>query len=140
MIAQTYQTKPTERPSLSIQRNKETEFPSSATDHLEDRLNLHDHIVQRPTSTFFSRINGNENRRLGVNDGDLLVIDRSLAYRHNSLVVVELDGDLQLCRLWNSRKQWSLERGDGSMIQLNDDFRSDTAIWGVISHVIHSCL
>jgi len=140
MIAKTYQTETTKQPSLDVHRSRETGFPSPATDHMEQRLNLHDHIVQRPTSTFFSRVVGDESSGLGVYNNDLLVIDRSLAYRHKTLVVADVEGELKVCRLWNSSKRWMLEFGDGSTIELYANNEPETEIWGVITHVVHSCV
>lgn len=126
--------------STKKKRSIETGFPSPATDHLEDRLNLHDHLVRNEAATFFCRIRGDEDEELGFKDGDLLIVDRSLAYKHHSLVVATIDGDQRVCRLWNKGKCWSLQFGDNSFHHLEQNGEAQDLLWGVISHVVHSCL
>jgi len=128
------------RPSLKEKRSMETGFPSPATDHLEDRLNLHNHLVQNEAATFFCRIRGHDDEILGLYDGDLLIVDRSLAYKHHSLVIAVIDGEQRVCRLWNKGKRWSLQFGDNSFHYLEQNGGAENLLWGVISHVVHSCL
>ena len=138
-----YQQQIPEKPkkkSLKEKRSMETGFPSPATDHLEDRLNLHDHLVRNEAATFFCRIRGNEAETLGLYDGDLLIVDRSLAYKHHSLVVAMIDGEQHVCRLWNKGKRWSLQLGDNSFHHLEQNGEAEKLLWGVVSHVVHSCL
>lgn len=119
---------------------RETGFPSPATDHLETRLNLNDHLVQNKNATFFCRIRGSEEAPLGFQDGDLLVVDRSLAFKHHSFVIVVLGGELRLCRLWNSGERWSLQTSEREFIRLKRDESTEEVFWGVVSYVIHSCI
>jgi DNA polymerase V len=123
------------KPSLSKKR-----FPSPATDHLEDRLNLHDHLIHNEAATFFCRIRGRDEEELGLKDGDLLIVDRSLAYKHHSLVVAIFEGEQRVCRLWNKGRHWSLQFGDNSFHHLKQNGESQNILWGVVSHVVHSCL
>lgn len=55
------------------------EFPSPADDHIEGKLDLNEHLVRRPAATFFVRASGESMRDAGIFDGDLLIIDRSIA-------------------------------------------------------------
>lgn len=126
--------------STKKKRSKETGFPSPATDHLEDRLNLHNHLVQNEAATFFCRVRGNEDEELGFKDGDLLIVDRSLAYKHHSLVIAVIGGEQRVCRLWNKGRHWSLQFGDNSFHHLDQNGEAQDLLWGVISHVVHSCL
>jgi hypothetical protein len=52
-------------------------FPSPATDYVETRLSLDEHLVEHEEATFFVRVQGNSMVGFGINDGDLLVVDRS---------------------------------------------------------------
>lgn len=128
------------KPSLKDKRSMQTGFPSPATDHLEDRLNLHDHLVRNEAATFFCRIRGRDEEALGLYDGDLLIVDRSLAYKHHSLLIAMVDGEQKVCRLWNKGQQWSLQFGDDSYLHLEQNGEAENLLWGVISHVVHSCL
>jgi len=114
----------------------ETGFPSPATDHLESRLNLHEHIVKHPASTFFSRVEGESNSALGVENGDLLVVDRSQAPKNNSLVLAVIDGEITICRVERRFNEWYLFFGDGSYRPVN--FDEDTVIWGKVTHIVQA--
>lgn len=139
MLTQTFSSKPAQFQSLQKKRSAETGFPSPATDHMEERLNLHEYLVQRPASTFFSRVKGDGDSTLGVFDGDLLVVDRSLAPRHKSLVIAVVDGEFRVCRLLYA-KQWLLKSGSGKRIAINFENDDRSVIWGRVTHVIHSCV
>ncbi|WP_108722895.1 LexA family protein [Rhodohalobacter barkolensis] len=114
----------------------ETGFPSPATDHLENRLNLHKHVVKHPTSTFFSRVEGESNSLLGIHNGDILVVDRSLAPKNDSLVLAVLDGEITICRVERQFDEWVLLLGDGSHRPIS--FGDETVIWGKVTHIVHA--
>lgn len=140
MLTKTLQPERFQKDKLKSKRSMETGFPSPATDHLEGRLNLHEHLVKNNASTFFCRVKGSEDEDLGFYDGDLLVVDRSLAFKHHSFVVAVIEGDLRICRLWNQGKRWSLQLAGDQFIYLEPDQAGDSCLWGVISHAIHSCI
>lgn len=140
MLTQTHQPKQLRKDSLKSKRSMETGFPSPATDHLEDRLNLHEHLVKNTAATFFCRVSGPEDEGLGFYDGDLLIVDRSLAFKHHSIVVALVEGELRICRLWNRGKRWSLELAGNQFVQLEHDQAGESCMWGVVSHVVHSCI
>ena len=140
MIAQTYTPSAESSTELERKRTLETGFPSPATDHLEDRLNLNDFIVKRPASTFYMRVRGDENQRLGLKNGDILVIDRSLAPRHDCLVLAVLDGEFRVCRLLENKGEWYARTGEGTTEKIQFDDQQQAEIWGRVTHVIHSCI
>lgn len=110
--------------------------PSSATGHLESRLDLNKYIAGKPASTYFTTAEGDASGHLGIRAGDLLVIDRSLAPRHDSLVLTLLEGEVCVCRLVNKVMDWYLVRGDGRRQKM--DFEdAEMIIWGRITHIIH---
>ncbi|MEX0647056.1 MAG: S24 family peptidase [Balneolaceae bacterium] len=139
MLAQSYQPHSSQTLTLKKRRSAETGFSCPAAGHMEGQLNLHEYLVQRPASTFFSRVKGNSDNNLGVFDGDILVVDRSLAPRHESLVVAVVEGEFRICRLIQE-KQWMLEYGSGKRITIDFEEEQRSVIWGRVSHVIHSCI
>jgi DNA polymerase V len=76
-------------PSLSLPKAS-AGFPSPADEWFEARLVIGDLLVPRPTSTFYARCDGNSMEKAGIRHGDILVIDRSLAATHNSIVIASL--------------------------------------------------
>lgn len=136
MITETLQFADRQESPLNKKKQLETGFPSPATDHMEKRLNLNEVVVRHPVSTFFSKVSGEDEAGLGLDSGDILVIDRSLAPRHNSLVIAEIDGEHRVCRLLRQGRNWLFETGNGNRraVQFDDEFRSP--IWGRITHVV----
>jgi len=53
-------------------------FPSPATDYIEDDIDLNSHLITNAPATFIIRVQGKSMVDVGINDGDLLVVDKSL--------------------------------------------------------------
>lgn len=112
-------------------------FPSPADDYLESKLDLNKLLIQHPSSTFFARVRGNSMIDVGIHDGDILIIDKSLEPKHNSVLVCFIDGEFTVKKI---RKQ----NGDFYLMPENKDFEpikiekgSDFRLWGVVTHCIH---
>ncbi len=74
-------------------------FPSPAQDYIEDVIDLNALIVQHPSATFFVRASGDSMTGAGIDEGDLVVVDRSLRATHGDLVIAYLDGEFTLKEL-----------------------------------------
>jgi DNA polymerase V len=72
----------------------------------------------------------------GLDDKDLLVIDRSLEPSHNKIAVCFLDGEFTVKRLKvNKEGVWlQPENPDYPIIKITDD--NDFVIWGIVTNVI----
>jgi DNA polymerase V len=113
-------------------------LPSPADDHQEDTLDLNEHLVKRPATTFFVRVQGNSMTGVGIHHGDLLVVDRSLEPRDGAIVIAVVNGELTVKRLQlENGHVWLIpENPDYSPIEITDGM--DLMIWGVVAHVVHS--
>lgn len=74
---------------LSIQ----TGFPSPADDFAAHRHDLNTLLITHPLATFFWRVSGTSMQPAGIDDGDILVVNRALTPEHRSIVVAQVDGD-----------------------------------------------
>ena len=83
-------------------------FPSPADDYIAERLDLNEHLINHAEATYFLRVVGSSMVEAGINEGDLLVVDRSLTPRHRSIVVAVVDGDFTVKRLYRRLDDWSL--------------------------------
>ena len=68
-------------------------FPSPAEDFKQERLSLDEVLIKNKETTFFARLSGQSMINAGLNDNDLLIIDRSLEPEHNKIAVCFLDGE-----------------------------------------------
>ena len=73
-------------------------FPSPADDFVENELDLNEHLINHPASTFFVKAKGSSMIDAAILDGDLLVIDRSLDPKNNSIVLANIDGEFLVKR------------------------------------------
>ena len=68
-------------------------FPSPATDYVEDDVDLNSHLIKNIPSTFLIRVQGKSMNVVGINDGDLLVVDR---YHLPHNLLLEMETQIQL--------------------------------------------
>ena len=68
-------------------------FPSPAEQYQEPPLDLNELLVRRPAATFFVRVQGDSMIGVGIHDGDLLVVDRSLRPASGDVIIACVDGD-----------------------------------------------
>ncbi len=66
---------------------------------LEQELDLNSYCISRPAATFFLRTSGESMNQAGVQNGDLLVVDRAEKPQHGDIVIAEIDGEFTVKRL-----------------------------------------
>ena len=69
-------------------------FPSPATDYIEEQIDLNKELIKKPSSTFLIRVQGNSMIDHKITEGDVLIVDRSLALKTNSVAVLNFEGEL----------------------------------------------
>ncbi|MGB3607224.1 MAG: translesion error-prone DNA polymerase V autoproteolytic subunit [Psychroserpens sp.] len=111
-------------------------FPSPAEDFSEHRLSLDQELVKNKDTTFYARVSGQSMIGAGLDDSDLLVIDRSLEPTNNKIAVCFLDGEFTVKRLRVSDNQMWLqpENPDYPIINITKD--NNFLIWGIVTNVI----
>ncbi len=111
-------------------------FPSPAEDFKEQRLSLDNELVKNKEATFFARVSGQSMIGAGLEDNDLLVIDRSIQPGNNKIAVCFLDGEFTVKRLRVDQDEVWLqpENPNYPIIKITDD--NDFVIWGIVTNVI----
>ena len=112
-------------------------FPSPADDYIEDRLDLNEHLVAHPSATFYVRVSGESMINAGIQNGDTLVVDRSLKADNQDIVIATLNGEFTVKRLvYRGNIPWLLPCNPAyHEIKITEDM--DAIIWGVVTSVIH---
>ena len=113
-------------------------FPSPADDYVDKSLDLNEHLVPHPESTFFLRVQGESMIGAGIHDNDILVVDRSLRPTSGKVVVAVVDGELTVKRLLLANDRWVLMPENPDYPPLEVPPESDFQVWGVVRHVVHS--
>ena len=108
------------------------EDPSATLD-----LNIDNYLIEHREATFLVRVSGDSMIEAGIFPHDILVVDRSLAARHNNIVIAVVDGDLTVKRLFqksNGRAELRAENRHFPSLQFEK--ATEIIIWGVVTGVI----
>jgi DNA polymerase V len=111
-------------------------FPSPADDYIEAWLDLNDHLIEHKGATFFVTASGDSMTGAGIQEGNLLVVDRAVEARDGDIVIAVVDGELTIKRLEKRRGKIRLiaENPAYSPIEFKDG--QELTIWGVVTSVI----
>jgi len=111
-------------------------FPSPADDYLEGTIDLNAYFIQNPSSTYIVRIKGDSMIKIHIQDGDMLVVDKSIKPVPGHVVVALLNGEFTVKRLHQ-------EAGKNYLKAENDKYplipitpECDFRVWGVGIHVL----
>lgn len=111
-------------------------FPSPAQDFISESIDLNRELIEHPAATFYGRVVGESMIKEGIEEGDVLIIDRSIEPRNMDLAVCCIDGEFTLKRIQiESHQVWlipSNELFDPILVTPENQF----TIWGVVTYVI----
>tara|TARA_B100001175_G_C19024898_1_gene409795 strand:- start:190 stop:558 length:369 start_codon:yes stop_codon:yes gene_type:complete len=114
-------------------------FPSPATDYVEDDIDLNAHLIKNIPSTFLIRVQGKSMSNVGIRNGDLLVVDRSLNPKNFSTVIVNINEELVVKSFIKEKNQTFLTSGSKeSKDKINLVENPEIVIWGVVTYTIHA--
>ena len=122
--------------SILIDTGISAGFPSPADDFKQTRISLDEELIQNKEATFFAKVSGQSMIGAGLDDNDLLVIDRSLEPENNKIAVCFLDGEFTVKRLRVEKNEVWLqpENPDYPIIKITEE--NDFIIWGIVTSVI----
>jgi len=115
-------------------------FPSPADDHMDLKIDLNEHLIQHPTATFFVRVAGDSMTGVGIEEGDLLVVDRSLEAKSGRIVIAAVDGMLTVKRLHKADGNISLVAENPKYKPIEITEVNDALVWGVVTNVVKSMI
>lgn len=111
-------------------------FPSPAQDYINESIDLNHELIQHPAATFFGRVSGDSMIEEGIEEGDILVIDRSLEPVNGDLAVCCIDGDFTLKRI-------AIDNQSVKLIPSNKNYKpiiiteeNQFNIWGIVTYTI----
>lgn len=113
-------------------------FPSPAQDYLTESIDLNKTLIRHTETTFYAKVLGDSLSDIGISDGDLVIIDKSLEAQNGDYVAAFIDGEFTL-------KQFKLDEANRcawlipankkySPIKVTED--NDFMVWGVITSAI----
>ena len=114
-------------------------FPSPATDYVEDDIDLNAHLIKNIPSTFLIRVQGKSMNSVGIQNGDLLVVDRSLSPKNFSTIIANVNEELVVKTFIKENNQSFLTSGSRQVKdKINLSENTEIFIWGVVTYVVHA--
>lgn len=111
-------------------------FPSPAQDYIDLSIDLNKELIDNPSSTFYGRVRGNSMIDAGIEDGDLLIIDKSLEPKDGDTAICFLDGEFTL-------KFVRIDKDEVYLVPANPEYKpikvtaeNNFCIWGVVTYSI----
>ena len=106
-------------------------FPSPATDYTEEDIDLNIHLIKNAPATFIIRVQGKSMSNVGIYDGDLLIVDKSLKPKNFSTVIANVNDDLVVKNFIKEKDLQFLSSGFKTLKnKIILDSNSDIFIWG----------
>ncbi len=114
------------------------EIPYRNLELLEDGLDLNETLIDCPNSTFLIRVSGDSMQNAGINDGDILLVDRSKQPKHGNIIIASINKNLTVKRLNYSYKETLLLAENDNYLPIFIRPSDRFEIWGVATMVIKS--
>lgn len=111
-------------------------FPSPAQDYMDIALDLNEVLIKHPSATFFGRVKGNSLQDAGVDEGDILIIDKSIAASDGDMAVCFVDGDFTLKFIQHDGNGILLIPANRAYEPIRITEENDFQIWGIVTYTI----
>ncbi|WP_130735738.1 LexA family transcriptional regulator [Flavobacterium sp. J27] len=111
-------------------------FPSPAADFEETRISLDTFLIKNKEATFYARANGNSMTGAGIDDDDILVIDRSIEPSNNKIAICFIDGEFTVKRIKIIDEKLFLYPENDAYKPIEVIEENEFMIWGIVTYVI----
>lgn len=113
-------------------------FPSPAQDYMTENIDLNRELIRHPATTFYARVVGDSMCDAGIDEGDLLIVDKGIEPQENDVVVAFVDGEFTLKRIHieMDRHEFWLMPANESYHPIRVTEENQFMIWGVVTYNI----
>ena len=111
-------------------------FPSPAEDHGSERVDLNKVLIKHPLATFLMRVRGASMREAGIDDGDVVLVDRAIRACHGHVVVAVVEGEFTVKRLWKRGSNLKLQAANPTYPDILPKDGQTVEVWGVVTNAI----
>lgn len=112
-------------------------YGSFVADDLDSYINLNDHFVQHPESSFCLKVKGDSMTGASIYDGDLVIVDKSVSPVHGKVVLAMWSDDSYIKRFTNTSEGWFLNSENPAYPNFFVEDLEGFKIVGVVTCVIH---
>lgn len=114
-----------------------TGFGAAADDYMERGIDLNEQLIMNKPATFFFRMNSHAMLGVGIQSGDILIVDRSLRAVNGKIIVAAVDGELVVRRLSQTMNRTVLAAENRQFKDVIVEEFTAYQPWGVVTCVIH---
>ncbi len=111
-------------------------FPSPAADFDGSRISIDQIVVKNQTATFYAKANGTSMIGAGIDDGDILVIDKSIEPQDGKIAVCFIDGEFTVKRIKIQENSLQLLPENPLFEPIEVTQENDFIIWGIVTYVV----
>jgi len=112
-------------------------FGAAADDYAERGIDLNEQLIMNKPATFFFRMSGDAMAHAGIQNRDILIVDRSIKPANGKIIIAAVDGELLIRRYQQTINKVFLlaENKQYKTIEIGEFTSYDC--WGVVTCVIH---
>lgn len=111
-------------------------FPSPADDYFQSRIDLNEELIRNPDATFGIWVQGNSMQDDGIENGDFLLVDRSVLPSDNSLAICVLNNEFTIKRIEKKGTRIRLLPANAAFPPIVVQEGDELIIWGIVTYVI----
>ena len=111
-------------------------FPSPAADFDGTKISIDQLVIKNEAATFYAKASGNSMTGAGIDDGDILVIDRSIEPTNNKIAVCFIDGEFTVKRIKIEEDSVYLQAENPKYKSIKVTEDNDLIIWGIVTYVV----
>lgn len=111
-------------------------FPSPAADFDGSRISIDQIVVKNAVATFYAKANGSSMTGAGIDDGDILVIDKSIEPQDGKIAVCFIDGEFTVKRIKVQENSLLLLPENKLFEPIEVTQENDFIIWGIVTYVV----
>ena len=111
-------------------------WPSPADDYVERSIDLNEFLISNTAATYLVRAKGDSMLNVGINDGAVLIVDRSIEPQHGKIVIASIDGSYA-CKKLQLYPEPKLLSANIKYPPIKIDKEEDLEILGVVTAAIN---
>lgn len=111
-------------------------FPSPAADFMENNIDLNKELSENPLATFYIKVKGNSMIDAGIEDKDVLIVDRSIEPQDNKIAICYIDGEFTVKRIKLEKDCLYLMPENSNYTPIKVTEENELIIWGIVTYVI----
>ncbi len=111
-------------------------FPSPAADFMENNIDLNKELSENPLATFYIKVKGNSMIDAGIENEDVLIVDRSIEPQNNKIAVCFIDGEFTVKRIKLEKDFLFLMPENSNYTPIKVTEENELIIWGIVTYVI----